>query len=59
MLINLKAKEMTTSLKLEDRVEELSSHRLYITPKDYKGNFLDNPFTRLTNLGKPEIVRVK
>ena len=53
--INLEAKELATSLNIEDRMECLAKQQVFITLKDHKENFKNNPTCRLINPAKSEM----
>ena len=53
--INLEAKELATSLNIEDRMECLAKQQAFITLKDHKENFKNNPTCRLINPAKSEM----
>ncbi|XP_022810398.1 uncharacterized protein LOC111347413 [Stylophora pistillata] len=46
-------------LKLDDRIEKLAKEDAFITLKDHKPNFQDNPSCRLINPSKPEIGKIR
>ena len=48
--IDLEAKKIANSLKIDDRVECLAERTAFITLKDHKSNFENNPKCRLLNL---------
>ena len=52
--INLEVKELATSLNIEDRMECLAK-QAFITLKDHKENFKNNPTCRLINPAKSEM----
>jgi hypothetical protein len=56
--ITLTDKEIATSLKLEDRIEQLAEKEAFITLKDHKPNFQNKPTCRLINPTKSEIGRI-
>ena len=56
--INKKAKSIAENLPIENRVEKLARKNAFITLKDHKDNFLNNPTCRLINPTKSEIGRV-
>ena len=41
--INLEAKHIATKLKLEDRIEQMAKKPAFVTLKDHKDNFINNP----------------
>ncbi|PFX28035.1 hypothetical protein AWC38_SpisGene7288 [Stylophora pistillata] len=45
-------------LKLDDRIEKLAKEDAFITLKDHKPNFQDNPSCRLINPSKPETGKI-
>ncbi len=53
--INVDAKKITDNLELSDRVQVLAPKSAYITLKDHKENFRNNPTCRLINPSKSEI----
>ena len=55
---NLEAKEITTKLKIADRVEAMSEKKAYITLKDHKENFQNSPKCRLINPAKSELGKI-
>ena len=50
-------KELATRLKLDDRIEQTPHRPAFITVKDHKLNFPNNPTYRLINPTKPELGR--
>ena len=56
--INKKAKSIAENLLIENRVEKLARKNAFITLKDHKDNFLNNPTCHLINPTKSEIGRV-
>lgn len=52
---NLEAKAIAEKLKIDDRVEVLQSSEAFITLKDHKQNFQNQPQCRLINPAKSEI----
>ena len=48
-------KKIAKSLKLDDRIDALAEKQCFITLKDHKPNFANNPTTRLLNPAKSEI----
>lgn len=56
--INLRDKEITGKLNIEDRVAKLIEKPAYITLKDHKNNFANNPSCRLINPTKQEIGKI-
>ena len=53
--INQEAKHIAEKLKLDNRIECLAENNSYITSKDHKYNFYNNPQCRLINRTKLEI----
>ena len=53
--INKEAKGIAEKLKLDDKIECFSDRTSFITLKDHKDNFINNPKTRLVNPAKSEI----
>jgi hypothetical protein len=53
--IDKEAKEIATKLKLADRIECLANRSAFVTLKDHKDNFQNNPKCRLINPAKSEI----
>ena len=58
MQINTEAKAFAQTLKIDDRVEKLAPKESFITLKDHKDNFLNNPTCRLINPTKSELGKV-
>ena len=56
--INTEAREIAAKLDIDDRVEILAKKQAFITLKDHKENFLNNPTCRLINPTKSEIGKV-
>ena len=56
--INLEAKHIATKLKLEDRIEQMAKKPAFVTLKDHKDNFINNPQCRLINPAKSEIGKI-
>ena len=56
--INKEAKEIASNLKLEDRVEVMAERKAFITLKDHKDDFMNNPKCRLINPAKSEIGKI-
>ena len=54
-MITLKDKTIAEKLELDDRVEVSASRDSFITPKDHKPDFINNPTCRLINPRKSEI----
>ena len=53
--IHLEAKAIATDLNLADRIEQIAETEAFITLKDHKENFENNPKCRLINPSKSEI----
>ena len=53
--IELEAKEIARKLDLDDRVNTTAKREAFITLKDHKPNFANNPTCRLINPAKSEI----
>ena len=53
--INKKAKYTAELLHLDDRVEQFNQRESFVTLKDHKENFQNNPKCRLLNPAKSEI----
>ena len=58
MHINTEAKVFAQTLKIDDRVESLAPKESFITLKDHKDNFQNNPTCRLINPTKSELGKV-
>ena len=56
--INREAKAIVSKLKIADRVDKLSKNECYITLKDHKDNFQNNPKVRLINPAKTNIGQI-
>ena len=56
--INKEAKEIVSQLDIADRVDKLSKNECYITLKDHKENFQNNPKVRLINPAKTNIGQI-
>lgn len=56
--INSEAKNISSNLGIDDRMDILAMKQAYITLKDHKENFENNPTCRLINPTKSEIGRV-
>ena len=52
---NLEAHKIASKLELSDRIDVLAEKPAYITLKDHKDNFRNNPKCRLINPTKSEI----
>ena len=53
--INKEAKAIASKLKLDDRIERFPTRKAFITLKDHKPNFVNNPKCRLINPAKSKI----
>ena len=56
--INKEAKKITDQLKLSDRVETIAEREAYMTLKDHKRNFANDPKCRLLNPCKSDIGKI-
>ena len=56
--VNTSHKEVVNKLDIQDRVFATTPRQAYVTLKDHKDNFANNPSCRLINPAKPEIGRV-
>lgn len=56
--INLEAKSIAESYKLSDRIDCIAKTPAYITLKDHKENFDNNPSCRLINPSKNELGKI-
>ena len=56
--IELEAKEIARKLHLQDRVNTTAKREAFITLKDHKPNFANNPTCRLINPAKSEIGKI-
>ena len=56
--INREAKGIAEKLKLEDRIEQYTEGKAFITLKDHKDNFMNNPKFRLINPAKSNIGKI-
>ena len=56
--VNNNHKDLVCKLEIEDRVFETSERQAYITWKDHKEKFNNNPKCRLINPRKPEIGKI-
>ena len=56
--VNTSHKEVVNKLDIQDRVFATTPRQAYVTLKDHKDNFNNNPSCRLINPTKPEIGRV-
>ena len=50
--INHEANVLAANLKLEDRIKQLAEKKAFITLKDYKANFVNQPKCKLINPAK-------
>ena len=53
--VNKVAKDLSTKLKIEDRMEYMAKQQAFITLKDHKDNFVEKPTCRLINPAKSEL----
>ena len=53
--INAEAKVIVQDLKIDKRIEQYNQKQSFITLKDHKENFKDNPKCRLIDVAKSEI----
>ena len=56
--IKAKSQAIAKELKIDDRVMKSTQTPAFITLKDHKDNFINNPSCRLINPSKPEIGRI-
>ena len=56
--VNKNHKDLVCKLDIADRVFETSERQAYVTLKDHKDNFNNNPKCRLINPRKPEIGKI-
>ena len=56
--VNKSHSDIVTELELEDRVFRTTERQPFITIKDHKDNYINNPSCRLINPSKPELGRV-
>ena len=56
--INQEAKVIATQLDIQDRTDCIAERQAFISLKDHKENFANNPTCRLINPTKSEIGRV-
>ena len=56
--INLEAKKIASSMNLEDRIEQIANRKAFITLKDHKENFINDPKCRLINPAKSNIGKI-
>ena len=57
--INKEAKGIATDLELDDRIEITAERKAFISLKDHRKNFANNPSCRLINPAKSEIGLIK
>ena len=57
-MINDEARSVTRALNIDDRVELIATNDAFITLKDHKENFANNPTCRLINPSKTELDRI-
>ena len=53
--VDKEASEIAKQLRREERMEKYAGRNAYITPKDHKDNFINNPKCRLINPTKSEV----
>ena len=56
--IELKAKDIAKKLQLDSRINSTTKREAFITPKDHKPNFANNPTCRLIYPAKSEIGKI-
>ena len=56
--INTEAKIIAENLGIDHRLEHLAMNAAFITIKDHKDNFVNNPQCQLINPAKPELEKV-
>ena len=56
--VNLEACKIATKINLQDKMECIPNNKAFITLKDHKDNFINNPKCRLINPAKTEMGRV-
>ena len=56
--IDLEAKLITKNLKLADQIEKFTKAEAFITLKDHKDSFINNPTCRLINPSKNELGKI-
>ena len=56
--INLEAKYITKKLEIDERVEVMARKNAYVTLKDHKPNFENNPKCRLINPAKSNVGKI-
>ena len=54
--INQEAKAIAALLDIQDRTERLAERQAFISLKDHKENFANNPTYRLINQAKAKLV---
>ena len=57
--INKEAKAIAAELKLDDRIEQFNQREVFVTLKDHKLNFQNDPKCRLINPAKSEIGTIR
>ena len=55
---NLEAKDTAENLDLADRIDTMAEKHAFVTLKDHKPNFENNPSCRLINPAKSEIGKI-
>ena len=56
--VNKEANDIAVKLGIEGRVEHMAKNQAFITLKDHKDNFINNPKCRLINPAKSDIGRI-
>lgn len=56
--INQEGKAIATQLDIQDRTERIAERQAFVSLKDHKENFANNPTCRLINPAKCEIGRI-
>ena len=56
--INREAQQITINLQIADRVDKMSQEEAFITLKNHKENFQNNPKVRLINPAKTQIGKI-
>ena len=56
--ITIQDKTIATKLELDDRIDVTAEKQAFVTLKDHKPNFRNNPTCRLINPAKPEIGKI-
>lgn len=56
--INQEGKAIATQLDIQDRTERIAERQAFVSLKDHKENFANNPTCRLINQAKCEIGRI-